>query len=35
MTPIVKTILTVVGVIVVLNIVRPWTSKIPVVGDYL
>jgi hypothetical protein len=34
-SPLVKTVLTVVAVIAVLNLLRPYTSKIPVVGQYL
>lgn len=33
--PIVKTTLTVLGVIIVLKIASPWTAKIPVVGKWL
>ena len=33
--PIVKTALVVVGVIVLLGFLRPYTSKLPVVGQYL
>ena len=34
-SPIVKTVLTIVAVIVALNILRPYTQKIPVVGQYI
>jgi hypothetical protein len=34
-SPLAKTVLTIVGVIIVLKIVSPYTAKIPVVGKYL
>lgn len=35
LNPIVQTALVVVGVIVLLNIARPYLVKIPVVGEYI
>jgi hypothetical protein len=34
-SPLAKTVLTIVAVIVVLRMTSKWTSKIPVVGQYL